>query len=273
VEGPQVEVHVAAHTFERLDAWLTQVATLGCCLECATRQCVERIHAASCLQRLSGDRQIVGAGCGGKGDRRHEFACWLCTPLACEWFAICLSSGRRPRPRLVVGTKQCSEVTGELLERPAKICDRVGGHARSVDAWHRLKHLNPVPVNDACRVVMAAIAEASCAQLGRRQKRMVLWSRKRRCCGREYAGRKAASVLTHAYDAGMSAWYVYEDFVTHEAVIHRGACRHCNYGHGRGAGRNERENTWHGEFSSEQSARAGGINPSSHLRDCRVCMG
>lgn len=33
VEGPQVEVHVAPYTFERFDARLTQVATLGCCLE------------------------------------------------------------------------------------------------------------------------------------------------------------------------------------------------------------------------------------------------
>jgi hypothetical protein len=79
--------------------------------------------------------------------------------------------------------------------------------------------------------------------------------------------------LTHAYDAGMSGWYVYEDFVTHDAVLHRGDCRHCNDGHGHGAGRNERENTWHGEFSSEQSARAARIDPRSHLRDCRVCMG
>ena len=52
----------------------------------------------------------------------------------------------------------------------------------------------------------------------------------------------------------MSGWYVYEDFVTHEAVVHCGDCRHCNYGQGRGAARNERENTWHSEFSSEQSA-------------------
>jgi hypothetical protein len=85
-------------------------------------------------------------------------------------------------------------------------------------------------------------------------------------------GRLSAS-LTHAYDAGMSGWYVYEDFVTHEAVVHRSDCRHCDYGQGRGAGRNERENTWHGEFSSEQSARAATIDPRSYMRNCRVCMG
>lgn len=90
VKGTQVEVHVAAYTFERFDARLSQVASLGCCLERATGQCVQGIHAASCLQHLCGDRQIVGAGCGGKGDRRHEFACWLCTPAACEGFAGCL---------------------------------------------------------------------------------------------------------------------------------------------------------------------------------------
>lgn len=66
---------------------------------------------------------------------------------------------------------------------------------------------------------------------------------------------------------------MYEDFVTHEAVIHRGDCRHRNHGHGRGAGRNERENTWHGEFSSEQSARAAKIDSRSYLRDCRIWRG
>lgn len=71
----------------------------------------------------------------------------------------------------------------------------------------------------------------------------------------------------------MSGWYVYEDFVTHEAVVHRGDCVHCNYGQGHGAGRNERENTWHGEFSSEQLARAARIDPRSYLRNCRVCIG
>ncbi len=76
-----------------------------------------------------------------------------------------------------------------------------------------------------------------------------------------------------AYDAGMSGWYVYEDFVTHEAVVHRSDCVHCNYGQGHGAGRNERENTWHGEFSSEQSARAARIDPRSYVRNCRVCIG
>ena len=31
------------------------------------------------------------------------------------------------------------------------VCDRVGGHAGSVGAWHRLQHLTFVQANDACR--------------------------------------------------------------------------------------------------------------------------
>jgi hypothetical protein len=101
-----------------------------------------------------------------------------------------------------------------------------------------------------------------------------LWRCQLRCCGRNKADRGAAfGALVQAYDAGMSGWYVYEDFVTREAVVHRGDCRYCDYGQGRGAGRNERENTWHGEFSSEQSARAARLDPRSHVRDCRLCMG
>lgn len=137
MEGTQVEVHVAAYTFERLDAALGQVAALGCCLDRATGKRVQGVHAASCLQRLGGDRQVVGAGRGGQGDRRHELACWLCTPVACAGFAICLVPCRRAWPRLLVSTEQVSEVTGELPERSAKVCDRVGGHAGSVDAWQR----------------------------------------------------------------------------------------------------------------------------------------
>jgi GrpB-like predicted nucleotidyltransferase (UPF0157 family) len=76
----------------------------------------------------------------------------------------------------------------------------------------------------------------------------------------------------------MSGWYVYEDFVTHEAVVHRSDCVHCNYGQGHGAGRDERENTWHGEFSSavpELDAKPvidilAGI---SDLESARTCIG
>jgi len=83
-----------------------------------------------------------------------------------------------------------------------------------------------------------------------------------------------ASEITHLpfYDAVMSTWYVYEDFVTPAAVVHRGECPHCNHGQGHGRGRNEHENTWHGPFNSEVTARAIEIRSRSRMRDCRVCM-
>jgi hypothetical protein len=74
------------------------------------------------------------------------------------------------------------------------------------------------------------------------------------------------------YDAVMSTWYVYEDFVTPAAVVHRGECPHCNHGQGLGRGRNEHENTWHGPFTSEADAHSAEIRSRSRMRDCRVCM-
>jgi hypothetical protein len=80
--------------------------------------------------------------------------------------------------------------------------------------------------------------------------------------------------VTHLpfYDALMSTWYVYEDFVTPEAVLHRGECPHCNHGLGHGRGPNQDENTWHGPFKSETDAHSVEIRSPSRIRDCRVCM-
>jgi hypothetical protein len=71
----------------------------------------------------------------------------------------------------------------------------------------------------------------------------------------------------------MTTWYVYEDFVTPEARVHRGECSHCNYGQGHGRGRNEQENTWHGPFNTEAEARSADIKSPSRIRSCGVCMG
>jgi hypothetical protein len=78
--------------------------------------------------------------------------------------------------------------------------------------------------------------------------------------------------LSSFYDSLMSTWYVYEDFVTPAAVVHRGECPHCNRGQGHGRGRNEDENTWHGPFKSEAGAHSVEIRSRSRMRDCRVCM-
>lgn len=74
------------------------------------------------------------------------------------------------------------------------------------------------------------------------------------------------------YDADMSTWYVYEDFVTPAAVVHRGECPHCNHGQGHGRGRNEDESTWHGPFNSPAGAQSAKIKSRSRMRNCRVCM-
>jgi hypothetical protein len=70
----------------------------------------------------------------------------------------------------------------------------------------------------------------------------------------------------------MNDYWVYEDFVTHQAKVHRGCCPHSNHGTGHGRGRNERENRWLGRFASAAEARAAPIRANSVLENCKICM-
>lgn len=70
----------------------------------------------------------------------------------------------------------------------------------------------------------------------------------------------------------LAGWWIYEDFVTPGAVIHRGHCAHCNHGNGHGRGRNETENTWHGPYETLTAAQAAPIKNRSRLRNCHHCM-
>ena len=71
----------------------------------------------------------------------------------------------------------------------------------------------------------------------------------------------------------VTTWWVYEDKTVHTATVHHGYCPYCNNGHGRGAGRNERESTWHGPYASEAEAKAAPIRTNSMFRDCGSCIG
>lgn len=70
----------------------------------------------------------------------------------------------------------------------------------------------------------------------------------------------------------MSDYWVYEDFVTRQAKVHRGDCPSCNHGAGMGRGRNESENRWLGRFSSAAAARSAPIRATTVLTDCQRCM-
>ena len=70
---------------------------------------------------------------------------------------------------------------------------------------------------------------------------------------------------------GMNYW-VYEDRVTNHARVHEETCGHCNYGEGRGHGRNERENEWYGPFwSREEAFRRAGATGRRDVSGCGHC--
>jgi hypothetical protein len=67
-------------------------------------------------------------------------------------------------------------------------------------------------------------------------------------------------------------YWVYEDTVTHDAVLHRGNCPHCNHGAGKGKGRDERVNWWR-SYASVDEARSAPLRPGTKpVRDCGTCM-
>jgi hypothetical protein len=64
-------------------------------------------------------------------------------------------------------------------------------------------------------------------------------------------------------------YWIYEDFVVHTATVHRGECRYCNHGQGRGHGRDPSGSRW----TSCSSASENAIRPvltrnNSLLRKC-----
>jgi hypothetical protein len=59
----------------------------------------------------------------------------------------------------------------------------------------------------------------------------------------------------------MSFW-VYENWVRHKAIVHRGECSFCNDGNGLHGSRQTKSSTWHGPFDT-----AG--NALSRARGCR----
>jgi signal transduction histidine kinase len=69
------------------------------------------------------------------------------------------------------------------------------------------------------------------------------------------------------------AFYVYENWTSRKAVLHRGECRFCNYGRGQRDSGETPNGKWHGPYVSEDVARSdSGVQATSRKRDCRRCM-
>lgn len=70
-------------------------------------------------------------------------------------------------------------------------------------------------------------------------------------------------------------YYIYENWQAgpHKAVIHDGACGHCNNGEGRAGGYDSGHAKWHGPFSSLDAAmRQQKSMPVKVRKSCR-CVG
>ncbi len=64
-------------------------------------------------------------------------------------------------------------------------------------------------------------------------------------------------------------YWIYEDFVVHTATVHRGECRYCNYGQGRGHGRDPQGSHWIPCASAAENViRSALTRDNSLLRKC-----
>ena len=69
----------------------------------------------------------------------------------------------------------------------------------------------------------------------------------------------------------MSYW-VHEDQPTSKTRVHEETCGHCNYGAGRGQGRDERESKWYGSYASREEAfRMADATGQPDVQGCGHC--
>ena len=71
----------------------------------------------------------------------------------------------------------------------------------------------------------------------------------------------------------MMAYWVNEDFPTSKATIHKGECRHCNYGQGHGNRPGKGTSQWHGSFETKDAALAFARDNTKcrYRRCCQTC--
>ncbi|MDD9875693.1 MAG: Sec-independent protein translocase protein TatB [Gammaproteobacteria bacterium] len=91
--------------------------------------------------------------------------------------------------------------------------------------------------------------------------------------GNGSTGAGAAPEATHT-DAVKGTFYIYENRRTkpHRAVLHAGACRHCNEGRGRN-GRTPKRARWHGPFSTLEDARRQQRGMAAQVKKACRCVG
>lgn len=71
----------------------------------------------------------------------------------------------------------------------------------------------------------------------------------------------------------MDEYWVYENWTIRpqKAVIHDGACRHCQHGKGQHGTTNEANGRWHGPYDSMATANATALQTGWPVRRCRIC--
>jgi len=88
------------------------------------------------------------------------------------------------------------------------------------------------------------------------------------------AGAAPEDVHTAATAAAKGDYYIYENrrAKPHRAVLHAGACRHCNQGQGRN-GRTPKRARWHGPFSTLEDARRQQRSMAAQVKKACRCVG
>jgi hypothetical protein len=73
----------------------------------------------------------------------------------------------------------------------------------------------------------------------------------------------------------MSKFWVYENWTTQRALLHRGACGACGackHGHGIWGGGTRPSSKWHGPYDTVELAESAPLWPRLKIRACGLCM-
>lgn len=77
----------------------------------------------------------------------------------------------------------------------------------------------------------------------------------------------------HGPAKNVEDFWIYENWISRKAVLHRAGCFYCNGGLGIGLGSDAPRGKWHGPFRDGALAKQSGVAKAAEVRNCKICLG
>lgn len=77
----------------------------------------------------------------------------------------------------------------------------------------------------------------------------------------------------HRHDCASEEFWIYENWISRRAVLHRSGCFYCNGGLGIGLGSGTPRGKWYGPFEGRGPAKRSVMRKAAEVRNCKICLG